>query len=94
MMDRVTKQLPTPMEDGHELPEHQAMAAVTMPTILRAAVRMFPEAKVLTEESCEFDVAIEIEGVTYNCSTSANNAIDVIFVVDNGYVSVRGAYSS
>jgi hypothetical protein len=93
-MDRMTKYFPTPVEDGYELSQHQAATMGIMPTTLRAAVKMFPEAKVLTEESIEFGVAIEIEGVLHNRSTSANDTVDVVFVIDNGYVFLRGTNSN
>jgi hypothetical protein len=76
----------TPAEDGHELLEDRAIATETMPTTLRAAVRLFPELKVLTKDSHELNVTIEIEGVLYNRSILANDTIDVVIVVDNGYV--------
>jgi hypothetical protein len=83
-MDRMAKRLPTPVEDEQELPEGQAMVVDTMPTTLRAAVRTFPEVKILTGDSHEFSIAVEIEGVLHNSSTLPNATIDVVFVVDNG----------
>jgi hypothetical protein len=85
-MDHIAKLHSTPAEDGHELPENRATATGTMPTTLRAAVRLFPEVKVLTNDSYEFNVAIEVEGVLYNRSTLSNDTIDVVLVVDNRYV--------
>jgi hypothetical protein len=83
-MNHMTKQRSTPAEDGYELSEDRATTTGTMPTTLRAAARLFPEVKVLTKDSYEFNVAIEVEGVLCNHSTLANGTIDVVFVVDNG----------
>jgi hypothetical protein len=85
-MDHVAKPHSTPAENGHELSENRATATGTMPTTLRAVVRLFPEVKLLTNDLYEFNVAIEVEGVLHSRSTLANDTIDVVFVVDNGYV--------
>ena len=85
----MAKRLPTPVENEHELPENQAMKAAMIPTTLQAAIRMFPQFKVLTEDQQEISVAIEIEGVLHNRTTLPSMTVDVIFVVDNGYVLVK-----
>jgi hypothetical protein len=54
---------------------------------LRPAIRLFPQVKLLADEFQEISVAIDIEGVLYNRKPLPNTEIDVIFVVDNGYVS-------
>jgi hypothetical protein len=60
-----------------------------LPTTLRAAIRLFPEEKLVTEEYQELGVAIDIEGVLYNRTPLPDTGIDVIFVVDNGSVLMR-----
>ena len=83
-MQRIANRLPTPIEGEHELPEDQQEDAGALPTTLRAAVRMFPEARVLTETVQEFSVAIEVEGVLHNRRDHLHAGIDVIFIIDNG----------
>jgi hypothetical protein len=58
-------------------------------TTLRAAVRIIPEAKSLAGERQDLTVAVELEGVLHNRSPLPNTSLDVIFVVDNGYVSLH-----
>jgi hypothetical protein len=90
MMARMAKRLPSPVADEHELPSVGPQGSEVMPTILKAAVRMFPQVKILAEELQEISVAMEIEGVL--CGDRGplpDVTIDVIFVVDNGYVFTR-----
>jgi hypothetical protein len=60
-----------------------------LPTTLRAAIRLFPEEKLVTKEYQELGVAIDIEGVLYNRTPLPDTGIDVIFMVDNGSVLMR-----
>ncbi|EAT86362.2 hypothetical protein SNOG_06531 [Parastagonospora nodorum SN15] len=85
MMERMATRLPTPVENEPELGEEQSLKPRTMPTTLRAAIRVFPEVKILTKDVQEFSVAIEIEGVLHNRNALSCATIDVVFVVDNGY---------
>ncbi|KAH4175950.1 hypothetical protein HBI29_034530 [Parastagonospora nodorum] len=89
MMERMATRLPTPVENEPELGEEQSLEPRTMPTTLRAAIRVFPEVKILTKDVQEFSVAIEIEGVLHNRNALSCATIDVVFVVDNGYYVTR-----
>ncbi|KAH7396777.1 hypothetical protein DE146DRAFT_50232 [Phaeosphaeria sp. MPI-PUGE-AT-0046c] len=88
-MQRIANRLPTPVEVEHELPEGQQEEGGAIPTTLRAAVRMFPQAKILAEAHQEISVAIEIEGVLYGRRDHSNPTIDLIFIIDNGYYVSR-----
>jgi hypothetical protein len=72
MMERVVRLSGQPMEED------------PLPTTLRAAMRIFPEVKMLTAEVQDFSVAIEIEGVLQNRYALADGTVDMIFLVDNG----------
>ncbi|KAF1911374.1 hypothetical protein BDU57DRAFT_565985 [Ampelomyces quisqualis] len=89
IMERMARRLPTPVENENELPDDQPPEAGLMPTTLRPTVRMFPEIKLVTEDSQEFSVAIEIEGVLHSRVTRQVPTIDVVFVVDNA-ICARG----
>jgi hypothetical protein len=80
-MARFVIQQPSAISGGHDEQEEEAKV-----TTLRAAVRIIPEAKSLTEERQDLTVAVELEGVLHNCSPLPKTSLDVIFVVDNGYV--------
>jgi hypothetical protein len=82
-MERMAKRLPAPVENGNELPDDQLPEAGLIPTTLRPTIRMFPEVKMATEESQEFSIAVEIEGVLHGCVARQESTIDVVFVVDN-----------
>ncbi|KAF1845143.1 uncharacterized protein K460DRAFT_337025 [Cucurbitaria berberidis CBS 394.84] len=84
VMKLITKQLPSPTEDHDNSDEHVLAKASKIPTTLRAAVRIFPEIKVLTEDLQEYSVAVDVEGVLHNRKPLPDTTIDVIFVVDNG----------
>jgi len=84
MMERMATRLPTPVENEPELGEEQSLEPRMMPTTLRAAIRVFPEVKILTKDVQEFTVAIEIEGVLQNRNALSCATIDVVFIVDNG----------
>jgi len=87
-MGCISKCIPSPTDFDHEASEAQVSDSTShLPTTLRAAVRLFPEVKLLTEEYQDIGVAIEIEGVLHNRKPLPDTGIDVIFVVDNGYVS-------
>lgn len=84
-MGRMAKRLPPPTEYEHEPTDKQILGKPSMlPTTLRAAVNIFTEKKVLSEEVQEFDIVVEIEGVLHNRRPLPDSTIDVIFVVDNG----------
>lgn len=85
-MNQLTKHVPPPTDYDRE--SASACKPDTLPTVLRAAISLFPDAKVLTRDIEEITVAIDIEGVLHNRRTLANTAIDVVFVVDNGYVRI------
>jgi hypothetical protein len=84
IMERMVRRLPSPTDDELELPDDQYIEVATMPTTLRAAIRLFPEVRILTAEVQEFSVAIEVEGVLQNRNALPNETIDVVFLVDNG----------
>ncbi|KAH8730817.1 hypothetical protein GQ44DRAFT_420547 [Phaeosphaeriaceae sp. PMI808] len=85
MMERMMHRLPVPVEGDYEPPSDQAKGASTIPTTLRAAIRIFPQVKYLSEDLQEFNAAVEVEGVLHNRDMPPNITLDVIFVVDNGY---------
>ncbi|CAN9128971.1 unnamed protein product [Alternaria sp. RS040] len=86
IMGRIAKRLPSPTDFDHETSDAQVSGSTSLlPTTLRAAIRLFPEEKLVTEEYQELGVAIDIEGVLYNRTPLPDTGIDVIFVVDNGY---------
>ncbi|KAF1941308.1 hypothetical protein EJ02DRAFT_423145 [Clathrospora elynae] len=86
IMERIAKRLPPPAEFEREASNaHISSATTELPTTLRAAVRVFPEVKILTKDVQEFSVAVDIEGVLHNRKPLPDTSIDVIFVVDNGY---------
>jgi hypothetical protein len=74
-------QQPSAIAGGHKEQEEEAKV-----TTLRAAVRIILEAKSLTEERQDLTVAVELEGVLHNRSPLPNTSLEVIFVVDNGYM--------
>jgi hypothetical protein len=85
LVARIAKQLPPPTELDHEGSyAHVPGSPSTMPTTLRAAVRVFPEVKILSEDIQEISIAVDIEGVLHNRKPLPDTTIDVIFVVDNG----------
>ncbi|KAH9864429.1 hypothetical protein J1614_010363 [Plenodomus biglobosus] len=78
------------LEYEHESPDAQAAHdPCELPTTMHAAVRVFTDKKVLTEEIEEIDIAIDIEGVLHNRRSRQDTTVDVIFVVDNGYYVTR-----
>jgi hypothetical protein len=83
-MQRMARRFPDPAEDEPELPDDQSVEVATMPTTLRAAIRIFSEVKMLKAEMQEFSIAIEVEGVLQNRNALTNGTIDVVFLVDNG----------
>jgi hypothetical protein len=85
-MERMAERLPSQVGDEHDLPDSQTLEADGMPTTLRAAIRMFPEAKILTKDQQEICVAVEVEGVLHNRSKLESVTVDVIFIVDNRYL--------
>ncbi|CAN9086940.1 unnamed protein product [Alternaria alternata] len=86
IMGRIAKRLPSPTDFDHDASDAQVSGSTSLlPTTLRAAIRLFPEEKLVTEEYQELSVAIDIEGVLYNRTPLPDTGIDVIFVVDNGY---------
>ena len=90
IMGRIAKRLPSPTDFDHETSDAQVSGSSSLlPTTLRAAIRLFPEEKLVTEEYQELGVAIDIEGVLYNRTPLPDTGIDVIFVVDNGSVPMR-----
>jgi hypothetical protein len=87
IMGSIAKRIPSPTDFDHETSDAQASGPTALlPTTLRAAIRLFPETKLLTEEFQEFSVAIDIEGVLNNRKPLPDTGIDVVFVVDNGCV--------
>ncbi|KAF2130630.1 hypothetical protein P153DRAFT_396022 [Dothidotthia symphoricarpi CBS 119687] len=90
VMGHLARQLPTAMDSHHDQlddqPDVHALAkSIPIPSTLRAAVRIFPQVKLLTCDYEEFAVAVEVEGVLHNQTPLPDTTIDVIFVVDNGY---------
>lgn len=87
--ERMAQRLPSEAEDEQEILDSRALKADEMPTTLRAAIRLFPEVKVLTNELQDMTVAVEVEGVLHNRSTSPLVTVDLVFIIDNGYVHPR-----
>ncbi|CAO2655627.1 Nn.00g044300.m01.CDS01 [Neocucurbitaria sp. VM-36] len=86
VMKLITRQLPSPIEDHLDTSDdHSSPRTSIIPTTLRAAVRIFPETKLLADEYQEFSVAVDVEGVLHNRKSLPDTTLDVIFVVDNGY---------
>lgn len=86
VMKLITRRLPSP-EGHHDTSDGHASSQISIiPTTLRAAVRVFPETKILTEDFQEFSVAVDVEGVLHNRRLLPDTTIDVVFVVDNGYM--------
>ena len=83
-MGFATQHMPSPADNEDEV----SISPPTAPTILRAATRLFSEGKVLTKDVEDFTVAIDIEGVLHNRKPLPDTTIDVIFLVDNGYVLI------
>jgi hypothetical protein len=85
LIARIAKQLPPPTElDNDSSDAHVSDGRSAMPTTLRAAVRLFSEVKILTQDIQEISIAVDIEGVLHNRKLLPDTTIDVIFVVDNG----------
>lgn len=85
VMKLITRRLPSPAEDHHDISDGHALTKISMiPTTLRAAVRVIPETKILTEDVQEFSIAVDVEGVLHNRQPLPDTTIDVVFVVDNG----------
>ncbi|KAF2690073.1 hypothetical protein K458DRAFT_426908 [Lentithecium fluviatile CBS 122367] len=79
--------LPSPFENRDE---HAESAELTIdeyiPTTMRAAIRIMPETKLLrAQEQQDMWVAVEISGGLHNRHALADSAIDIVFVIDNGY---------
>ncbi|KAL6158850.1 hypothetical protein ACJQWK_04071 [Exserohilum turcicum] len=85
-MNHFTKHIPPPTDHDREVPGTcMSDSSLVLPTTLRAAVKLFPEVKLLTEDVQEITVAVDIEGVLHNRRPLADSAIDVVFLVDNSY---------
>lgn len=84
-MGRIAERLPSPV--GYRLDDLETTnvdGRGNAPTTLRAAVRVFSEVTMLSqEEEQEFWIAVEVEGALHNRELLSNSTIDVIFVVDN-----------
>jgi hypothetical protein len=84
-MERMAKRIPSPMDDEHDSPLDATVEDMTAtPTTLRASVRVLPQVKILTGDSQEICMAVEIEGVLHNSNALPHVTADVIFVIDNG----------
>lgn len=89
-MDLLTKHMPPPTNYEREVADaYVPNSPLALPNTLRAAIRLFPDAKVLTEDVQEVTVAIDIEGTLHNQRSLSETAIDVVFVVDNGQVQIH-----
>jgi hypothetical protein len=87
IMKRIANRLPPSADHDHESTDRIVSKGTSaMPTTLRAAVRIFPQTKILTQDTQDISVAVDVEGVIYNRKTLPDATIDVIFVVDNGLV--------
>lgn len=90
IMDLFTKHMPPPTDYEREVADaYVPDSPLALPTTLRAAIRLFPDAKMLTEDVQEVTVAIDIEGTLHNQRSLSETAIDVVFVVDNGQVQIH-----
>jgi transposase-like protein len=87
VMQRMVPRFPAPVDCDQEQSTDETNESITMPTTIRAAVRIFPETKLLTNDYQEIKVAIEVEGVLHNREALPDTTVDIIFVVDNGWVS-------
>jgi hypothetical protein len=88
-MERMAKRLPFAGDcDQDQSVINTTTEMTAVPTTLRAAVRVFPETKILTKDYEEFNVAVEVEGVLHNRHLLSDMTIDIIFIVDNGYMTM------
>jgi hypothetical protein len=84
-MQRMVPRFPAPVDcDEEQSTDYATTDPTTMPTTIRAAVRIFPETKLLVGDYQEINVAIEVEGVLHNREALPDTIVDIIFVVDNG----------
>lgn len=87
IVERLAQRLPQlPEYDQQALTFQAAANPQGLPTTLRAAATIFTSKKVLNAETEEIDVAIDIEGMLHNGRSLPETSLDIIFVVDNGYV--------
>lgn len=83
-MKLITRRLPSPIAGHDNQYNDRTNKTPSMPTTLRAAVSIFSETKILTENSQEFDIAVDIEGVLHRPMPLPDTTFDIIFVLDNG----------
>lgn len=85
LMERMAKRLPSPVDHDHDQSFTNIVAETTaLPTTLRAAVRIFPNTKILSKDYEECSIAVEVEGVLRNRQPLLDTTVDIIFVLDNG----------
>lgn len=84
-MNHIAKHIPPQTDyDRESASACMPNSPLALPTTLRAAISLFPDAKVLADDVQEVTVAIDIEGVLHNRRLLPETTIDVVFVVDNG----------
>jgi hypothetical protein len=88
LMSRVADRLPSPTDvryeeiDSAQNKQHHAESI----SIVEAAINITSQEKVLTEEEVQdFWVSVEITGMLHNRQELSDSAIDVAFIIDNGY---------
>ena len=87
VMQRMVPRFPAPVDCDQEQVTEETNEPITIPTTIRAAVRIFSETKLLVNNYQEMNIAIEVEGVLHNREALPDSTVDIIFVVDNGSVS-------
>lgn len=82
---KAAEYIPSPHEFRQELPriDDDAAAAARSDSTVAATVKITPEVKLLTKEDQTFWIAIEVEGVLHNKRTLSDQAVDVVFIIDN-----------
>lgn len=86
-MTRLAKRLPSPAD----FEDDSSVGPITskhtpIPTTLRAAVKVFMEKKMITEDIQDIKIAVDIEGMPQNRRPLLDTAVDVIFLIDNRFV--------
>ena len=79
--------MPPPSEPPRENPNivRLSSASSSLPTTLKAVVRVLPETKVLkSEDQQDFWIAVEVEGVLHNRRALHDPSLDIVILIDNG----------
>lgn len=95
MMARAANRLPAPLEYLQEQNDGaQSSDTSTLPSTLKVAVTMLPESKMLSiERYQDMWISVDVQGVIHNQRPLADASINLVFLVDNGYVSIYCRFS-